>query len=226
MSPHFQTCKDLAGQLSLKTSSAGAVQSLLQETQASHRRTLLHYFFRGPEVAAVNLFRSLVRQALQLHLDRNIKCLGQTVEYLELCFGADNRTQDVNELVDLLLHPLMRSLGTSTICVDGIEDCSYDEQQKIWAGLSRLLKRQPFNFVVTLTDSTAFQSSVAIDFREIRLDQGLNTPAIAAYVDERLRSLAQPDQILADDPLRNWAREQLLTKSDGMYVRMPPDLRA
>ena len=67
--------------------------------------TVIHYFFQYPNNYAVSLFRSLVKQLFQALLDLNLSCPRETIEYLELCFGPNNRTQDCRELVDHLIAP-------------------------------------------------------------------------------------------------------------------------
>ena len=203
----------------LTMSRAAAIQCLLSEMAPSGQPAmLLHYFFRHPETDAICLFQSLLRQVLQLFIDLNLGCPTQTVEYLELCFGAVNRTQDCSEITTLLAGLLLNHLGTLTICVDGIEDCSYDEQQKIWTGLSKLAQRKPFRFMVTGTEDMEPPTDFALPYAQIELDKGLNSSAIETYIEKRLLRLTRPNQLLGDKTLRDWARKELLAKSDGMWV--------
>ena len=179
---------------------------------------VLHYFFRYPQADALDLFRSILRQVLELFMTLKRQLPPQKAEYLEQCFGADNRTPECNEMIEQLLAPLLGCFKKPSLCVDGIEDCSHDEQQKVWAGLSKLAQQSSVKLLVTGTDEIEIANALEPGRLQIRLDQGLNSQAIEQYIAERLRAFAERDQLLEDEGLRNWAQQELSKKSEGMYV--------
>lgn len=200
----------------LTMSRAAAVQCLLAKSHQHPPILVLHYFFEHPNFSALGLFKSLLRQALQFFIDACQACPADVVQHLEGCFGAENRIQDCREITEFLLQPLLSLMAEFTICIDGIQDCSHDEQQAVRTGLNELYRWRAFNLMFTGTaDLDAFATG-SMPLCQIRLDEGLNASAIQAYIDQRLLELAGTGQILEDETLRHWASRELSTKADGM----------
>lgn len=191
----------------------------MEDEEPGKSATIIHYFFQYPSLTANDVFRGLLKQVLKIFMNTGMRCHQQIAASLELCFGASNRIPDWQDVVSLLLGPLMCGLSHVFVSIDGIEDCSYDEQDKVWAGLRSLMRIKAFKLLVTGTDTIAVQRCLGENapIVHLRMDQGLNEAPIAAYINHKLRILQCDGELLEDDNLYQWAQQQLLAKSDGMY---------
>lgn len=147
---------------------------------------------------------------------REQRCAASTADYLDMCFGAANRTQECDEVVDHVLAPLLSKLEAVFVCMDGIEQCDDDERALMWNGISRLQKWNPFKMMVASRDDMDLSEALPRPTVRVPVDRGLNTGDIRAYIDEKLLKLSRPDQVFGDEILRQEVKSRLMRESGGM----------
>jgi hypothetical protein len=204
--------------LSAKFSRATAVEMLLARGETDRPPTVLHYFYEFPSTRALDLFRSLSKQVIEALIARGERCPADAAEYLEMCFGAENRTQECDEVVNHVLAPLLRKLKALVVCIDGIEQCDDDERGKILDGIKRLQETNNFKLMVAARDDTDLSNISTGPAVRIRVDWGSNSEDIRTYIDTKLLHLSHPDRAFGDAALRQHVRDTLIGKSGGMHV--------
>lgn len=192
------------------------IHSLLAQAEPTYPGTLLHYFFQYPKHTALDFFAGILKQALALVVKLNLALSTEQVEYLEWCYGADSLIPECAEIVDHLLVPLLVRLGGTTICVDGIEDCDHDQEQKVLEGLRRVRKKTKVKLLVTGTSEMNLSGALRDFDYQIPIDQGANSEAIELYITERLGRLTSAGHLFEDADIRDLAQSELLRKADGM----------
>ena len=155
---------------------------------------------------------------IQALIDSDRECPETILKNLETCFGKRNRMPELEELIDDILVPLMSIFTLQILCVDGIEHCSYEEQQKLWNGLRRISRTKHFKLLVACEDETKIPEFSTSPILRIRLDHGPVSKDIEAFVEARLFELSGPDQLFYSEELRERVKSELLTRSEGMQV--------
>lgn len=159
--------------------------------------------------------RSLAKQLIQ-HLGVNQDLYAKDItDILFTAFGDDNRLPSRQELLNSILVPLLRLTEKVVICIDGKDECTLEEQDRMFEDLAEVLQSKPA-YVLVSSQENLTVSRLSGDHFSITLNQEHSSTDISAYIASRLARLALPGRILEDAELFEYAQAELLTKSHGM----------
>lgn len=159
-----------------------------------------------------------MKQAVEALIALKQQCPENAAEYLDICFGAGNASQELGEVVDRILGPILSGFKALVICIDGVELCDDDERDKIWDGIRKLLKRNHFKVIVAARDDLDLSEILPGPIAHIQVDRGSNLQDIRTYIDDRLLVLLGPNQVFNDADFRCFVQNTLIEKSGGMQV--------
>ncbi|KAK4497731.1 hypothetical protein PRZ48_010384 [Zasmidium cellare] len=207
-----------SGSISSRTT---AIRRMMFTAPTSKDTVVVHHFFQYPNIKAADLFRSLSKQLIQLHIAGNELCSSALVHDLDLHFGDCNRSPDLDELVDDVMIPLTYVIEKLIICVDGIDMNEEREQSHIWAGLRKLLEQRSqqqkaTKLLITAENESHVATLLPSNATRIRLDQGLISNDIEMYIDARLQERVHPRQLFHNTHLRERVKETLLQRAENM----------
>ncbi|KAF2173374.1 hypothetical protein M409DRAFT_15659 [Zasmidium cellare ATCC 36951] len=200
-----------------------AVHHAMSTVQASRDTKVIHHFFQYPDTKAMDLFRSLTRQLIQISIDGNTPCPSELVHDLDLYFGDCNRSPDLDEIIDDIVIPLTYTINKLIVCVDGADTSDEHEQRYIWSGLHRLseqrTERQKYTrIMITSENESQLATLVPANALRIRLDDGCNSKDIEMYIDTRLQERAGKRQLFHDRGLRIRVKDALLQRAENMFL--------
>lgn len=188
----------------------------------SHRNAaVVHHFFRYGETTAGDLFRSLSRQIIQIHIDDNKSCSSKLVNNLDMHFGAWNRSPDLDEILEDILLPWTHAFHTLVVCIDGIDMCDAIEQSRVWSGLRRVSgmresQQRSTRTFMTGENGSELATSLPASALRIHLDQGFISRDIELYIDARLDASVHPRQLFYDTELRARVKRTVLLQAENM----------
>lgn len=105
------------------------------------------------------------------------------------------------------------------ILIDGIDNAGGSRLHSTALYFRKLLKKMEFKVLISTRDDLDLPLDVARIHLASKLDGSvLNDIDIRNYVDAKLKDLARPGKLLADELLRNMVRYELLLNAKGMYV--------
>lgn len=203
------------------TSRTTAVRHLLAHAEGCPRTKVVHHFIQYPATNAIDLFRSLARQLVQVYIESNKVCPSDLANDLDLHFGACNRSPDLDEVVEEILLPLANAFDTLIICVDGIDVIDRHEQELVWSGLQKVSQKRAelkksTRTLITSENESRLATLLPANSLRIRVDRDFISDDIAMYIDRRLQERAHPRQLFHDAELRARVKSTLLDRAENM----------
>jgi len=193
--------------------------TIVEECLASNQRkkpsVVLIYFLGHPDRSVMAMFRSLIKQLIAALIAQSRPIEADIRDSLEDAFGEDNRRPEIDQVVNEILRPLLKSFDDVTVLLDGIDECEQHEQNLMWMWLKLILTTASLRLLISCQDDV----DVGLQFQgidRIRMDLNLNGDDINIYIEEQIAQHSQPGQLMEDKDFRLVVKDILKSTAKGM----------
>jgi hypothetical protein len=184
-------------------------------------KPVLYYFFNHSfrrQLTARSLFESYTKQLLY-HLGSIGKCCPlDVILRLAEFYGPKQRPPSLDEVVDELLIPLLAIVSESTLIVDGVDECSQKEVQKLLTVFRRILADCSCRIFISCREDVDIAQRVPGAVR-LRITPENTKADIELFIDHKIESMQRDRRISENEDMLIYIKQQLLNKADCMSVR-------
>jgi hypothetical protein len=119
--------------------------------------------------------------------------------------------------VDDLILPLLAIVNEPALIVDGVDECSQKEAQKVLAVLRKLLVRCQCRIFISCREEINIAQKIP-DSVQIRVTPEKAKADMELFIERKVESM-QDDRQISDEPeVISYIKQQLLNKADRMSV--------
>ena len=195
------------------------------ESKQSHE-LVAHFFYsesHKSHLDGADLFRSYTKQIID-HLDTiKLPCPPEIIYHLRRFFGLKASLPTFDEIIDDIFLPLSKLLPRITYVVDGLDECTATEIQRVLKVFRRMTSQQCLRLFVSGRESLDIQqsihgsSTINISYEDAKED-------IRKFVNWKIEEKMHERQLTEDKGLLRDIKTILVDKADRMFV-LPPMLK-
>jgi hypothetical protein len=189
-------------------------------TNVKKDKPVLHYFFNHSfrrHLTARALFESYTKQLLY-HLESIGKtCPPDVIARLTEFYGPKKTPPSLDEVVEDLLLPLLLIVHDPTLIVDGVDECSQKEVQKVLSVLRKLDVVSKCRTFISCREEINVTERFPGSIR-IRVTPENTKADMELFIEHMVDTMAQDHRIAESPEIVAYIKRQLLDKADRMSV--------
>jgi hypothetical protein len=132
-------------------------------------------------------------------------------------YGPKQRPPSLEEVVDELLIPLLAVVDESTLIVDGVDECSQKEVQKLLTVFRKILADCPCRIFISSREDVDITQRIPGSVR-LRITPENTKADIELFIDHKIESMQHDRRISDNEDMLIYIKQQLLNKADRMSV--------
>jgi hypothetical protein len=181
-------------------------------------KPVLYYFFDHSfrrHLTARSLFESYAKQLLYYLESVGKGCLPVVIRQIVEFYGPKKRPPSLDEVVDELIIPLLKIKTECILIVDGLDECSTKETQKVLRVFKKLLATPSRQVVIACREEVDIIRRIPGSVR-IRITPEKTNADMKLFIGCKLEDMQSYHRISESEDMLTYIEQELMKRADRM----------